>query len=157
MVFKITKSDRVGPDAIGGQLIAMAGHSAGDIAGFADAEAWEGNLSTGLFRFGPIAREAFELSGDELGLLALIRSFDTGDHIRLLNIFERAAREPSRFCFSSSIARSRHLGLTVFCIGRSIPLAPQDPDGEPGQVDGRITSSHGRGGAISGLFIFPSL
>lgn len=111
-----------------------------DMRAFCASEEWHGDLETGLLRIGLMTRQVLSLEGgSEQGLLSLIQRFDPADHCELIDEFERAATEPTRFSFATKIVGGAAPGQPVFCIGRS--------------------SGHGsrHAGSIEGIFIFPHL
>jgi len=114
-------------------------HDAG-LGQFCAAEAWSGNLDTGLFALKATTRQILGLgTGSGCGLLTLIDCFDPADRARLIDLFERVAGEPMRFSFATTIARHGKIGQAVFCIGRS---ERREPTGS---------------GTLNGVFIFPHL
>lgn len=112
----------------------------GDLRQFCASDAWSGELDTGLFHLSATTRQILGLKREgSLGLLTLIQCFDPADHHHLIDLFERAATEPMRFSFSTTIVRKGQVGQTLFCIGQS--------------------GGHGEGsvGSLAGIFIFPHL
>jgi hypothetical protein len=108
------------------------------MSAFCATEEWHGDLETGLLRVGMMTRQILDLhGGTEQGLLSLLQRFDPADHGELIDEFERAASEPTRFSFATKVISGSTPGQTVFCIGRS--------------------SLRGSRGAIEGIFIFPHL
>lgn len=118
----------------------LPGPEGGDFGQYCATEEWSGNLKTGLFTLSPTARRILGLNGRKgCGLLTLIQCFDRADQRRLIDLFERAASEPMRFSFSTTVTRHGKAGQTVFCIGRS---------------EGHDTAE---GGRLRGVLIFPHL
>jgi hypothetical protein len=105
---------------------------------FCATEEWYGDLETGLLRVGMMTRQILDLQGgSEQGLLSLLQRFDPADHGEMIDEFERAASEPTRFSFATKVVGGSTPGQAVFCIGRS--------------------SVRGSYGAIEGIFIFTHL
>ncbi|MGL3606025.1 hypothetical protein ACSV9I_05900 [Rhizobium sp. G187] len=112
------------------------GFLADDACRFGVSEDWTGNLTNGLLQLGERARNIHGLDTPEIGLLTMMRCYDQADRAHILRLFEQAATEPSRFCYSTTIIVGNNHRQPVFCIGES-----------SGLVD--------NGGNIVGLFIFP--
>lgn len=103
-------------------------------------DAWSGDLGTGLFRLRATTRQILGLgTRNGCGLLTLIDCFDPADRGELIDLFERAAGEPMRISFATTVARHGKIGQVVFCIGRSESRQP------------------GESGMLNGVFIFPHL
>ncbi len=122
------------------ELLRVGGTDADNLGQYCATDTWRGDLETGLFMLNSTARQILGV-GDSRGhgLLTLIQCFDPADRYRLIDLFERAASEPMRFSFVTTIARHGKIGQSVFCIGRS--------------------SGHDAGadGELRGVFIFPHL
>jgi hypothetical protein len=70
---------------------------------FGVSEDWTGDLTNGLLTLGNRARQLHGLDSHECGLLTMMRCYDTADRGHILRLFEQAATEPSRFCYSTTI------------------------------------------------------
>lgn len=103
---------------------------------FGLSEDWTGDLTNGLLKLGPTARSLHGLDTDESGLLTVMRCYDQADRSHILRLFEQAATQPSRFCYSTTIVSGAKNRQPVFCIGES-------------------SGFEGSGGQMVGLFIFP--
>ncbi len=103
---------------------------------FGLSEDWTGDLTNGLLKLGDRARSLHGLSSHECGLLTVMRCYDPADRAHILRLFEQAATQPSRFCYSTTIVSSTSHRQPVFCIGES-------------------SAFEGSGGGMVGLFIFP--
>lgn len=103
---------------------------------FGLSEDWTGDLTNGLLKLGPTARSLHGLDSDECGLLTVMRCYDQADRSHILRLFEQAATQPSRFCYSTTIVTGTKNRQPVFCIGES-------------------SGFEGSGGTMVGLFIFP--
>lgn len=112
------------------------GFLAQDACRFGVSEDWTGNLTNGLLQLGERARNIHGLDTAEIGLLTMMRCYEPADRAHVLRLFEQAATEPSRFCYSTTIIVAGNHRQPVFCIGESSGL-------------------EGNGGNIVGLFIFP--
>jgi hypothetical protein len=103
---------------------------------FGLSEDWTGDLTNGLLKLGPKARSLHGLDSDECGLLTVMRCYDQADRSHILRLFEQAATQPSRFCYSTTIVTGAKNRQPVFCIGES-------------------SGFEASGGNMVGLFIFP--
>lgn len=103
---------------------------------FGVSEDWTGDLTNGLLTLGNRARQLHGLGSDECGLLTVMRCYEPADRGHILRLFEQAATEPSRFCYSTTILSGANNRQPVFCIGES-------------------TGFDGARGTMVGLFIFP--
>ncbi len=103
---------------------------------FGVSEDWTGDLTNGLLTLGNRAQQLHGLDSPECGLLTMMRCYDPIDRGHILRLFEQAATEPSRFCYSTTIQSAANHRQPVFCIGEST-----------GFDDIRAT--------MVGLFIFP--
>ncbi len=103
---------------------------------FGLSEDWTGDLTNGLLTLGNRARHLHGLDNHECGLLTVMRCYDPADRGHILRLFEQAATEPSRFCYSTTIVSASNQRQPVFCIGES-------------------TGFEGSRGKMVGLFIFP--
>ncbi|TPP12026.1 hypothetical protein FJQ55_04040 [Rhizobium glycinendophyticum] len=103
---------------------------------FGISEDWTGDLTNGILTLGSRARQLHGLDSHECGLLTMMRCYDSADRGHILRLFEQAATEPSRFCYSTTILSAAHQRQPVFCIGES-------------------TGFDGTRGTMVGLFIFP--
>jgi hypothetical protein len=101
------------------------------------SENWSGNLSNGVIHLGERTSSLHGLDSTECGLLSLMRCYDPSDRSSILELFERASTECSRFCFSTTLAIGRNQRQPVFCTGESSGLE-------------ELYS-----GTISGVFVFP--
>lgn len=103
---------------------------------FGLSEDWTGDLTNGLLKLGDNARVLHGLDNDECGLLTVMRCYEQADRGHILRLFEQAATQPSRFCYSTTIVTGSQHRQPVFCIGES-------------------SGFEGSGGNMVGLFIFP--
>lgn len=103
---------------------------------FGLSEDWTGDLTNGLLKLGNHARSLHGLENHECGLLTVMRCYDQADRGHILRLFEQAATQPSRFCYSTTIVSGAQHRQPVFCIGES-------------------SGFEGSGGNMVGLFIFP--
>lgn len=103
---------------------------------------WSGDLSNGLFQLGKLSEQLHGLPGSECGLLTLLRCYDEGDRVRILELLESASSSASSFCFSTHIITGPAEGQPILCIGHS-----------SGFGDGK----HGNDGHMHGVFIFPRM
>lgn len=103
---------------------------------FGLSEDWTGDLTNGLLKLGNHARNLHGLESHECGLLTVMRCYDQADRGHILRLFEQAATQPSRFCYSTTIVAGAQHRQPVFCIGES-------------------SGFEGSGGNMVGLFIFP--
>ncbi|MCY0150260.1 hypothetical protein OEG84_21775 [Hoeflea sp. G2-23] len=133
-MFKITKAD--GTTSFGATPQGFVAPDQELVSHFCRTESWTANLATGAFRLGPAARHYHGLADTgDLGLLNLVRCYDSGSRQHVLGLFEMAAMQASSFCFSTTII---HDGghLPMMCIGES-------------------SNFNGNGGgSINGLFMF---
>jgi hypothetical protein len=103
---------------------------------FGLSEDWTGDLTNGLLKLGNHARTLHGLENHECGLLTVMRCYEPGDRGHILRLFEQAATQPSRFCYSTTIVSGSQHRQPLFCIGES-------------------SGFEGSGGSMVGLFIFP--
>lgn len=103
---------------------------------FGLSEDWTGDLTNGLLKLGESARALHGLNTHECGLLTVMRCYDPADRGHILRLFEQAATQPSRFCYSTTIVAASQHRQPVFCIGES-------------------SGFENTGGNMVGLFIFP--
>ncbi len=103
---------------------------------FGLSEDWTGDLTNGLLKLGHHAKTLHGLDNPECGLLTVMRCYDPADRGHILRLFEQAATQPSRFCYSTTIVSGTLHRQPVFCIGES-------------------SGFEGSGGSMVGLFIFP--
>jgi hypothetical protein len=103
---------------------------------FGLSEDWTGDLTNGLLKLGENARALHGLNTHECGLLTVMRCYDPADRGHILRLFEQAATQPSRFCYSTTIVSASQHRQPVFCIGES-------------------SGFENTGGNMVGLFIFP--
>lgn len=103
---------------------------------FGLSEDWTGDLTNGLLKLGNNAKSLHGLDNHECGLLTVMRCYDPADRGHILRLFEQAATQPSRFCYSTTIVAGAQHRQPVFCIGES-------------------SGFEGSGGTMVGLFIFP--
>lgn len=123
--------------------IAQAGLESGFEASVLDkyciADEWSGDLANGLFQLGALSEHLHGLDGGECGLLTLLRCYEAGDRINILELLENASSSPSSFCFSTHIITGPGERQPLVCIGESSGFADHN---------------HGR---MSGVFIFPRM
>lgn len=100
---------------------------------------WSGDLSNGLFQLGKLSEQLHGLPAAECGLLTLLRCYEDGDRIRILELLESASSSASSFCFSTHIIAGPADGQPLLCVGHST--------GFGGGNDGRM----------HGVFIFPRM
>ncbi len=103
---------------------------------FGLSEDWTGDLANGLLKLGDRARTLHGLDNHECGLLTVMRCYEQVDRGHILRLFEQAATQPSRFCYSTTIVSASLHRQPVFCIGES-------------------SGFEGNAGGMVGLFIFP--
>lgn len=100
---------------------------------------WRGDLSNGLFQLGKLSEQLHGLNGAECGLLTLLRCYEDGDRIRILELLESASASASSFCFSTHIMFGPAAGQPLLCVGHSSGFSEKN--------DGRM----------HGVFIFPRM
>ena len=100
---------------------------------------WSGDLSNGLFQLGKLSEQLHGLPAPECGLLTLLRCYEEGDRIRILELLESASSSASSFCFSTHIVLGPAEGQPLLCIGHSMGFGDD--------LDGRM----------QGVFIFPRM
>lgn len=103
------------------------------------SDEWSGDLSNGLFQLGKLSEQLHGLQAPECGLLTLLRCYEDGDRIRILELLESASSSASSFCFSTHIVIGPAEGQPVLCIGHSTGFGVEN--------DGRM----------QGIFIFPRM
>lgn len=102
-------------------------------------DGWSGDLSNGLFQLGRLGEQLHGLQGPECGLLTLLRCYEDGDRVRILELLESASSSASSFCFSTHIIAGPAEGQPMLCIGHSTDFG-EDSDGR-----------------MHGIFIFPRM
>lgn len=111
-----------------------------DVLGkYCATDEWSGDLSNGLFQLGKLSEQLHGLQSPECGLLTLLRCYEDGDRVRILELLESASSSASSFCFSTHIISGPALGQPVLCVGHSTGFGDVN--------DGRM----------HGIFIFPRM
>ena len=100
---------------------------------------WNGDLSNGLFRLGKLSEQLHGLLSPECGLLTLLRCYEDGDRVRILELLEGASFSAASFCFSTQIVAGPSGGQPLICIGHSTGF------------------DDGHAGLMHGIFIFPRM
>ena len=100
---------------------------------------WRGDLSSGLFQLGKLSEQLHGIPSPECGLLTLLRCYDEGDRVRILELLESASSSASSFCFSTHIITGPAEGQPILCIGHSSGFGG------------------GKDGHMHGVFIFPRM
>jgi len=137
-LFKITKSNL--SDFYAATAIDTVSSDIELLAQFCRVEKWSADLTTGMFKIGPIARDNHGLADDaECGLLTLIRCYRTEDRTNVLEILESASFSPSRFCITTETKLDDGSSISVICLGESQEF------------------TNSGGGTIEGVFLFPRL
>lgn len=136
-VFRISKArhpaanlSQIGTDAIFDSAI---------LEKYCASDEWSGDLSNGLFQLGKLSEQLHGLSAAECGLLTLLRCYEDGDRIRILELLESASSSASSFCFSTHITSGPAAGQPILCVGHSSGFG------------------EGNDGRMHGVFIFPRM
>lgn len=117
-----------------------AGEFDGAVLGkYCATDEWGGDLSNGLFQLGKLSEQLHGLRGPECGLLTLLRCYEEGDRIRILELLEGASSSASSFCFSTHIITGPANGQPILCIGHSTGFGESND------------------GHMNGVFIFPRM
>jgi hypothetical protein len=107
---------------------------------FCIVDHWVGDLSNGVFQLGHVSERLHGLvSGADCGLLTLLRCYEPGDRVSILELLEHASSSPSSFCFSTKIIVGQQSRQPVLCVGES-----------SSHLEDHINS-------IKGVFIYPRL
>lgn len=136
-VFRISKTRH--PAANLSQIGFDAAFDSAVLVKYCATDEWSGDLSNGLFRLGKLSEQLHGLQAPECGLLTLLRCYDDGDRIRILELLESASSSASSFCFSTHIITGPSEGQPMLCIGHSTGFG------------------EGNDGRMHGVFIFPRM
>lgn len=136
-VFRISKVRH--PAANLSQIGAEAAFDTTVFEKYCATDEWSGDLSNGLFQLGKLGEQLHGLSNAECGLLTLLRCYEDGDRIRILELLESASSSASSFCFSTHITSGPAAGQPILCVGHSSGFG-EDSDGH-----------------MHGVFIFPRM
>lgn len=104
---------------------------------YCSSDHWVGDLDSGLFKLGKLGALMHGIDSGDCGLLSLLRTYQPDDRVKILQIFEKASSQPSKFCFCTNAIRDGQTVQPVICLGESAGFSDQNS------------------GSLTGIFLFP--
>ena len=136
-MFRISKARHPATDL--SQIAFDAAFDGAVLEKYCATDEWHGDLSNGLFQLGKLSEQLHGIPNSECGLLTLLRCYDEGDRVRILELLESASSSAASFCFSTHIVTGPGERQPLVCIGESSSF-----------------DAHNHG-SMAGIFIFPRM